>query len=301
MLFPWDKYEEIKTRRCNTLQVFITRRCNLRCVGCFAKNMMKSDDDEISVAEYREVIENLVKKGGEKVNLLGGEPALHTFLEDLIQINRDNGLRTTVYTNGHHIQHWDKDFYHKSFKDTTVRVSVNSRLPIYSDGKLGQSKCVKGLRGLGVSGVPVEICFMVSSRTTEEELLCAAAEIENHFNCKVFFISSLRELDNPRKEFFDDTILSMPVIRYKELVHNFLIDYDGDMEIHISKRGVFESTTTLAENKCRFANYIPGGKIIQCPYDLVNLKYQDDYEFGVRHCQHNNTCLMSKIVVKRRV
>ena len=147
---------------------------------------------------------------------------------------------------------------------------------------------------------PIEVCFMVSSTTTDDELLSTAMEVERDFGSKVFFISSIRELDNPRQEFFDDTELSMPILRYKELVHTFLDDYDGDMEIHISKRGVFESTTRIAENKCRFANYLIGGKIIQCPYDLVNLKYQDDYEFGVRYCQHNNTCLMSKIIVRRK-
>ena len=92
----------------------------------------------------------------------------------------------------------------------------------------------------------------------------------------------------------------MPIIKYKELVHNFLDRYNGSMEIHVSKRGVFESTLSLPKNKCCFANYFVGGKIIQCPYDVVNLKYQGGYEFGERFCRHNNTCLMSKVVYKRR-
>ena len=92
----------------------------------------------------------------------------------------------------------------------------------------------------------------------------------------------------------------MPVLKYKELIHNFLERYSGNMEIHVSKRGVFESTKTLPDNKCKFANYFIGGKIIQCPYDVVNLKFQNDYEFGKRNCQQNNTCLMSKVIYKRK-
>jgi hypothetical protein len=141
---------------------------------------------------------------------------------------------------------------------------------------------------------------MVSADTTVEELLLTAIEVERDFKCKVFFISSLRELDNPRQEFFDDTKMTMPVMEYKELVHTFLNDYEGDMEIHVSKRGVFESTTSVAEHKCRFANYVIGGKIVQCPYDLVNLKFQEDYEFNKRDCQHNNSCLMSKVIYQRK-
>ena len=141
---------------------------------------------------------------------------------------------------------------------------------------------------------------MVSKDTTVKDLLESATMIESKFNCGVFFISSIRELDNPRQEFFDDTNVSMPLLKYKELVHTFLNDYNGKMEIHVSKRGVFESTLTVADNKCRFANYFIGGNVIQCPYDIVNKKIQKDYVFNKRYCQHNNSCLMSKIIVKRR-
>ena len=141
---------------------------------------------------------------------------------------------------------------------------------------------------------------MVSRNTTAEELIESANYIEENYNSKVFFISSIRELDNLRKEFFDDTDLTMNLLNYKEIVHKFLQFYKGGMEIHISKRGVFESTKTLAEHKCRFANYFIGGKIIQCPYDAVNLKFQKDYQFNSRNCQQNNTCLMSKIILKRK-
>ena len=92
----------------------------------------------------------------------------------------------------------------------------------------------------------------------------------------------------------------MNLLNYKELVHNFLNAYHGNMEIHISKRGVFESTKVVAENKCHFANYFIGGKIIQCPYDIINLRFQKDYEFNKRYCQHNNSCLMSKIRLRKK-
>ena len=43
------------------------------------------------------------------------------------------------------------------------------------------------------------------------------------------------------------------------------------------------------------------GKIVQCLYDVVNLKFQESYEFGCRNCHHHHTCLMSKIVLKRNL
>jgi len=91
---------------------------------------------------------------------------------------------------------------------------------------------------------------MVSKSTTAEEMLETAKELEGNYNCKVFFISSIRELDNQDKEFFKDTEITINVLEYKKLVHDFLKNYNDNMEIHVSKRGVFESTINMAEHVC---------------------------------------------------
>jgi len=284
MKFPWHKYEELPVSRRNTLQIFITNRCNLKCQGCFARKVMK-DQVDISMKEYERAISKFVCEGGEQINLLGGEPLLHPELLKMLALNRKYQLKTTIYTNGYFLHNF------KSFELALTKIRISFYGPTTN----------KDLRFIENSDIRFDANFMVSRVTTVEDLLQTAFEAEKCFKCKVFFISSLRELDNPRQEFFDDTDLTMPVLQYKELVHKFLARYDGNMEIHVSKRGVFESTLPgVVDNKCHFANYIIGGKIIQCPYDLVNEKYQKDYTFGTRYCQHNSTCLMAKVVYKRK-
>lgn len=285
MKFYWNKYEELPLERRNTLQVFITNNCNLRCTGCFARNILGNESNEISLDEYGKIIDDFISKGGMQVNLLGGEPLIHSKLKEIIAINKDNKLKTTIYTNGYFIDKITKN----DLNGAKLRVSIYN----YEYG-------IKSAKRLPKTDLPLDANFMVSKGTTLEELLSTAEYLENNYRCKTFFISSIRELDNPRQEFFDDTHLTMPVIQYKELVHNFLAKYNGNMDIHVSKRGVFESTTTLPDNKCRFANYFIGGKVIQCPYDVVNKKFQEDYSFGKRHCQQNNTCLMSKIIYRKK-
>jgi len=285
MRFDWTKYEEKPINRRNTLQIFITNACNLKCTGCFARNVMGDKGVHIRIKEYKKVLRNFLIKGGKQINLIGGEPLLHPQLKEILNLNRKKEIKTTIYTNGCFLNNFNKE----DFKDIKIRVSLYCK----SGGP-------KSIFKLPKTDIPIEICFMVSKKTTLDELIASAKYIEKNYNCKVFFISSLRELDNPRKEFFDDTELSMNVLKYKELVHNFLGGYDGGMEIHVSKRGVFESTKILAGHKCKFANYFIGGKIIQCPYDIVNMKFQKDYKFDCRNCQHNNSCLMSKIILIRR-
>jgi len=284
MKFPWYKYEEQKVDRINTLQIFITNDCNLRCTGCFARNIMGDRKAFMQIDEYKEVIKNAKEKGCQRITLIGGEPLMHPFLREMIYENNLIGLKTTIYTNGYYLDKYTE----KDFQGAKLRISLYCKT-----GKL------KSLKHLPDTNIPYDICFMVSSTTTVDELIETADHVEK-MGCKVFFISSLRELDNENQEFFDDTELTMPVMEYKELVHNFLEKYEGDMEIHISKRGVFESTVNLNGNKCKFANYSIGGKIIQCPYDIVNQKFQSDYEFDKRYCQHNSSCLMTKIKLKRK-
>ncbi len=285
MRFPWDKYEELPVSRRNTLQIFITNQCNLRCAGCFARKILGENGQHISLDEYKKAVKDFLEKGGEQINIIGGEPLLHHDLRSIIKFNLKNGIKTTIYTNGYLLDKYSE----KDFEGVKLRVSIYC--------KLGG---VKSVNTLPKTNIPVDINFMVSKNTTVEELLDTASYVENNLNCNVFFISSIRELDNPRQEFFDDTAITMGVLKYKELVHDFLNKYRGNMEIHISKRGVFESTKTLPDNTCRFANYFIGGKIIQCPYDVVNLKFQKDYAFNERFCRQNNACLMSKIILKPR-
>lgn len=285
MFFSWGKYKEKEVGRRNTLQIFITNRCNLKCKGCFARKIMKENNQDISLKEYGKAVKEFLRKGGKQINIIGGEPLLHPQLREILDFNRKHKIKTTIYTNGEYLNNFNKKF----FKDIKLRVSVYCK-----------SKGIKSSDKIPKTDIPIEICYMVSKSTTLKELLASAKHIEKNYKCKVFFISSIRELDNPKKEFFQDTKITMNVLKYKQLVHDFLEKYSGKMEVHISKRGVFESTKTLADNKCHFANYFIGGKIIQCPYDIVNRKFQKTYKFGVRHCQHNNSCLMSKIALKKR-
>ena len=288
MKFPWSKYIEIPTHRRNTLQIFITNKCNLKCNGCFARKVMSGKESHISIEEYEEVMIDFISKGGRQVNLLGGEPLLHPNLHQLLCMNSYFNITTTIYTNGYFLDNIDK-YLKKDLQTTKLRVSIYSK-----NGK------IKDLSHISSNNVDFEGNFMVSSKTTLNELLDVSHYLETVLLTKVFFISSLRELDNDREEFFDDTPLTMPILEYKELVHRFLDTYEGNMDIHVSNRGVFQSTLDCSHNKCKFSNYFIGGKIIQCPYDVVNLKYQDDYEFDKRHCQHNNTCLMTKVIYRKK-
>ncbi|PIT88469.1 MAG: hypothetical protein COU29_01655 [Candidatus Magasanikbacteria bacterium CG10_big_fil_rev_8_21_14_0_10_36_32] len=203
MFFPWNKYEELPTGRRNTLQIFITNCCNLKCDGCFARNAM-ADNSNISLDEYKKVVEQFITKGGQQINILGGEPLLHPNLKEMLKINKDHYLKTTIYTNGYFLNKYKKE----DFQGAKLRISLYCK-----------SGNLKSVDNLPKTDIPFEVCYMVSKTSDLEDLLSTAKELESNYSCDVFFISSIRELDNPKKEFFTDTKITMPVLEYKDLVH----------------------------------------------------------------------------------
>jgi molybdenum cofactor biosynthesis enzyme MoaA len=250
--------------------------------------MAENPTANISYAEYSLAVDNAVRKGAEQINILGGEPLLHPELDMLCYYNADKGLKTTIYTNGILLHKYQP----QHFYGAKLRVSFDSLMTTNKaiTQLVDNSKNGKSLIHL------IDANYMVTTRTTALEMFMAATVLEA-WGCKVFFIFNMCEMRNPHQEFFDSSAsdLVLPVLEYKAMIHEFMNLYDGKMEIHVSKRGVFESTKSLPHCKCKFSNYFIGGKIIQCPYDIVNLKWQNDYEFDSRFCQQNNTCLMSKL------
>jgi len=287
MKFPWDLYEELPLSKRNTTQLFITNRCNMKCPECFVRHIMsKEAETDMSLSEYTLRVDQAIDRGARQINILGGEPLLHNKLDCMCEYAAIRDMKVSVYTNGTYLHEFASGYFHGA----TLRVSIyNNSFHSKGTGALCEHPSLPSF----------DVNFMVGTKTTVPELLVAAKYAEENFGCKVFFISSLRELDN-NNDFFSDTPTTMPVLKYKELVHAFLYQYAGNMEIHISKRGVFESTVSVPHCKCKFANIFPGGKVIQCPYDIINEKFQEDYEFDQRPCQQNNTCLMSKIKVRRK-
>ncbi|MFH1637801.1 MAG: radical SAM protein [Candidatus Woesearchaeota archaeon] len=275
-----EVWEEIPTKAVNTLQLFITNRCNLRCTACFYSK--KLGKEEMGIEDYRkQVSENL--KGIEKVILLGGEPTLHSKLEDLISFNRNQGLKTTIYTNGYKLKRLENFDLEKN----TVRIGV-----------YGSYSSEKPLSKIEKTSVPATIVYMLRNDNVHE--LMEAAKIAEEFNCKRFFISSIRDIMQTR-DYWKDNENTLPLDEYSNIVQDFVNNYDGNLELHIARRGVLKSKKYSTKvDKCRFGNVFPNGKKIICPFDISLEKYSDNLIFGKRKCNKNDNCLLTKIVLKRK-
>lgn len=78
----------------------ITKRCNLRCVHCYADSNENLAEGELTTDECKKVIDDLAAFAVPAVLFSGGEPTTRKDLFDLAQYATDRNLRVTLSTNG---------------------------------------------------------------------------------------------------------------------------------------------------------------------------------------------------------
>ena len=78
----------------------ITRRCNLKCVHCYAHAKNIPFDNELSATEGKNLIDDLAEFGVPVILFSGGEPLVRKDLPELAGYAVKKGMRAVISTNG---------------------------------------------------------------------------------------------------------------------------------------------------------------------------------------------------------
>jgi 12,18-didecarboxysiroheme deacetylase len=78
----------------------MTRRCNLKCVHCYAQAKDIGFENELSTEEGKALIDDLASFGSPVMLFSGGEPTLRKDLPELAAYAREKGMRAVISTNG---------------------------------------------------------------------------------------------------------------------------------------------------------------------------------------------------------
>lgn len=78
----------------------VTRRCNLKCVHCYAHARDEEFAGELTNEEGKAVLDDLAKFGSPVVLFSGGEPLVRPDLTDLAAYAVQKGMRAVISTNG---------------------------------------------------------------------------------------------------------------------------------------------------------------------------------------------------------
>ncbi|MGP8320083.1 MAG: 12,18-didecarboxysiroheme deacetylase [Methanosarcinaceae archaeon] len=76
------------------------RRCNLRCVHCYAHSKDIEYEDELTTKQGMELIDDLAEFGSPVILFSGGEPTMRKDLPELAEYAKSRGIRAVISTNG---------------------------------------------------------------------------------------------------------------------------------------------------------------------------------------------------------
>ena len=96
----------LDTQNINFATLQITNKCNLDCSFCstaFCPTCLKfieQNDEELSLNDWKKIIDELVLFGTKTILITGGEPALYKQIDELLKYCVKKGLNVNLHTNG---------------------------------------------------------------------------------------------------------------------------------------------------------------------------------------------------------
>lgn len=166
-LKPSRSWEEIeKARKNNKLLTFgleLTKKCNLRCVYCYA-NAGEKTEDELTLKETLDAIKQAYSLGARKIGIIGGgETLLYQDLFRVIDFMKNLGISVTVFTNAILITpNIAKELFKRRVNIVAKCNSLNPKIQDFLTGVDGSFKRIQeGIRNLRKAGYPNKECSLV--------------------------------------------------------------------------------------------------------------------------------------------
>ncbi|AKB29400.1 radical SAM domain protein [Methanosarcina siciliae T4/M] len=148
----------------------MTRRCNLKCVHCYAQAKDMEFKNELSTEEGKALIDDLAAFGSPVMLFSGGEPTMRKDLPELAAYAREKGMRAVISTNGTLI---DKDLAKKLKAVGLSYVGVSLDGVRETNDKFRGMKgafdaALRGLHNCQEEGIKVGLRFTVNKQNVRD-------------------------------------------------------------------------------------------------------------------------------------
>lgn len=147
-----------------------TKRCNLRCVHCYADAYVQGTDVEMSTEEGRVFIQRLADFGVPVVLFSGGEPVMRSDFLELSRIATEAGIGVVVSTNGTLItQEIAREMRDIGFREVGISLDGVGEANDSFRGKAGAYEAaLRGIRNCISVGQRVSLRMTVTRANYEE-------------------------------------------------------------------------------------------------------------------------------------
>jgi 12,18-didecarboxysiroheme deacetylase len=167
----------------------ITRKCNLKCVHCYAHAKEKAFENELSIQEGFSIIDDLAEFGVPVILFSGGEPLVSKDLPELAAYAVKKGMRAVISTNGTLITKKTAQTL-KEIGLSYVGISIDGMEEIndrFRGVKGAFNSAIKGIENCKAAGIKVGLRFTINRFN--------ASEVPGIFDL-------LEEMDIPRVCFY---------------------------------------------------------------------------------------------------
>ena len=148
----------------------MTRRCNLRCVHCYAQSEDISYDNELNHEQSLKMIDDLADFGVPVILFSGGEPLVHPRLAEYAEYAVKKGMRAVISTNGTLITP-EKAKVLKEIGLSYVGISLDGLEETHDKfrGLKGAfKKAMQGIKNCQAAGIKVGLRFTINKRNVHE-------------------------------------------------------------------------------------------------------------------------------------
>lgn len=148
----------------------MTRRCNLKCVHCYAKALDEAGVDAISTDQAKAMIDDLAAYGAPVMLFSGGEPLVRKDLVELARHAVSRGMRAVISTNGTLITK-DKARELKSVGLSYVGISLDGGEETHDTFRKVKGcfkKALEGVTNCQAEGLKVGLRFTINKRNVAD-------------------------------------------------------------------------------------------------------------------------------------
>ncbi|MEF8823478.1 MAG: 12,18-didecarboxysiroheme deacetylase [Desulfohalobiaceae bacterium] len=147
----------------------VTRRCNLRCVHCYAQATAQNEE-EIGTAKAKEIIRDLAEFGSPVLLFSGGEPLVRSDLSELASYAVEQGMRAVISTNGTMITR-EKARELRSIGLSYVGISLDGTREVHDRFRQVNGsfdRAMEGVENCQLEGLKVGLRMTVSRNNADE-------------------------------------------------------------------------------------------------------------------------------------
>lgn len=151
----------------------LTRACNLKCIHCLNNSGIKQKD-ELTKEDLLKLIKKLSSLGVQEIRFTGGEPLLFNGIYDLIKFATEEGICTSLGTNGTLItKEVAKKLKESGLKKVVVSIDGNKKTHDKIRGKKNYQKAMNGLKYLKQNDINVRVNSVIMKSNMEDVIKLA--------------------------------------------------------------------------------------------------------------------------------